>query len=277
MSDLMHEIYSLLDVLNKFMLPGSLEDCFQAYREELIKRVGESFNTNLQSWFLREISVLRGGEEFTSVVQACDPFLHLPSGCDSLPPGTQIAVPPLPTMIVDSTPDPAGNLKRLTRQEFELLRSRLQMYTDDEIDNFGKLALAGYVAPDIILPTPESVVSFIAINAGAKLEQYLINNLHLWKAVPRRQIHFPDMVAVRRKQLEETFAANNREALRPEELACYTDEELALMGRDVRILTLLPNRHLSICRWCLNRMISRQAVVDHFDRIGTEGTMGPVN
>jgi hypothetical protein len=180
-------------------------------------------------------------------------------------------------MIVDSTPDPAGNLKRWTRQEFELLRSRLQMYTDDEIDNFGKLALAGYVAPDIILPTPESVVSFIAINAGAKLEQYLINNLHLWKAVPRRQIHFPDMVAVRRKQLEETFAANNREALRPEELACYTDEELALMGRDVRILTLLPNRHLSICRWCLNRMISRQVAVDHFDRIGTEGAAGPVN
>jgi hypothetical protein len=81
MSDLMHEIDSLLDVLNKFMLPGSLEDCFQAYREELIKRVGERFNDNLQCWFLREISVLRGEEELTSVVQACDPFLHLPSGC----------------------------------------------------------------------------------------------------------------------------------------------------------------------------------------------------
>jgi hypothetical protein len=69
-----------------------------------------------------------------------------------LPPGTQIAIPPLATTIVDSTLDPAGNLKRLARQEFELLRSRLQMYTDDEIENFGKLALAGYVAFDIVLP-----------------------------------------------------------------------------------------------------------------------------
>jgi hypothetical protein len=267
MNKLIYEIDTMLDALNDLMLPASLADCFEAYRGDLLKKAcRRQLNDNHRSWFLREISLLRG-EPITSLAQAFDPYLHISSGCDTLPPGTAISLPPLPIAIVDTIRD-CGELNGLATEEIDRLGSRLSMYAQDEVQNLGQLALAGYVS-DLALPTRDSMVRFIAVNASAAIEKYLLDNPLLWSAVPRRHIQFPDMVALRHKQLAEEFALKTNGPLCPNRQTCYTDEEIGIIANDIRVAVFLPKpRHLATCRSCLRRILQRQAVVKKYNEVG---------
>lgn len=71
------EIDQMIVQLNEFILPSSLMESFDVYREESVKAAASSFNDAQLSWFLDMLNRFRGpNDRKDSLVDIFDPGTH---------------------------------------------------------------------------------------------------------------------------------------------------------------------------------------------------------
>ena len=95
------EIDQMIVQLNEFILPSSLMESFDVYREESVKSVARCFNDAQLSWFLDMLNRFRGPDDRKdSLVDIFDPGMYT---CDhpawDAAPGTRIEMPALTSEI----------------------------------------------------------------------------------------------------------------------------------------------------------------------------------
>src|SRR5258708_2982434 len=91
------EIDQMIVQLNEFILPSSLMESFDVYREESVKRAARCFNDAQLSWLLDMLTRFRGPDDRKdSLVDIFDPGMYT---CDhpawEAAPGTRIEMPAL--------------------------------------------------------------------------------------------------------------------------------------------------------------------------------------
>src|SRR5215469_7654005 len=91
------EIDQMIVQLNEFILPSSLMESFDLYREEAVKRAARGFEDAQLSWFLDMLNRFRGPDDRKdSLVDIFDPGMYT---CDhpawDAAPGIQIEMPAL--------------------------------------------------------------------------------------------------------------------------------------------------------------------------------------
>lgn len=271
------QLEALLDDVNLMMLPGTLEDCFEAHREALLQEACEPYSEDRLLWFLDEMKKLRGEtDEQVGFNDIFDPFLGVPHGTERLPVGNVVTVPPVPTTILAEAPA-VSPLAALADRETTYLWRRLERYEDEEIAGLCKIATAGYVDTDAMTGSREAMVRYIAVNGSSRIKDFLAANIAILRSVLPRQVQFPDAVSSRRKSLLE-YIPTRPEVFevtpRPPEyfLECYTEDEIRAITLDVRTLALSPRfRHLGLCRKCLNRLIYWQKQYASFQQMVSSG------
>jgi hypothetical protein len=71
------DINQMMEKLNQFILPGSLMESFDIYREESVKSAASGFNDALLSWFLDMMNRFRGPHDRKdSLLDVFDPGMY---------------------------------------------------------------------------------------------------------------------------------------------------------------------------------------------------------
>ena len=258
-----------LEELNSVMLPGTLEDCFEMYREQLLCAVCKPQLEDRLNWLLHEIRTLR--KETDAIIgfsDIFDPFLGVPHGLSKLPIGTTVAVPAMPSTIIASLPVTAP-LRRIAAEETYRLSSQMSNYETEEIALLCKVAKAGYADENELPADREQMLYYAASNGSKLVVDYLIGNSAVLRSVPYRSITFPPLVEQARTDLKDFFAEHQEQLFSIERsLRCYTDEEIRVLTLDARTLFRSPGvRHFGACNQCLNRLFEWQQTLREFQEL----------
>jgi hypothetical protein len=260
------EIDQMIVQLNELILPSSLMESFDVYREESVKGAAEKFSDQQLSWFLDMLNRFRGADDRKdSLVDIFDPGMYT---CDhpawEAAPGTRIEMPAL-TSEVERLADRSLEFAEIAREEINEFRNHAETYADDEILGLAQIAASALVDQGRTFQRREEAIRYLALNASAVLEDLWATDDTLWKNAPVRHIQFDDMVAKRKADLlsEESTHPNFEER----DFACYSDCEIRRFAFDIRSLFLTDHaKHLAICTRCQTRLESWTKLVEKFEQ-----------
>jgi len=260
------EIDQMIVQLNEFILPNSLMESFDVYREEVVKAAASSVNDAQLSWFLDMLNRFREPDDRKdSLADIFDPGMYT---CDhpawEAAPGTRIEMPAL-TSEVAKIVDRNSEFAEIAREEINEFRAHAETYADEEVLGLAQIAASALVDQGKSFHGREEAIRYLALNASAALENLWAADDTLWTNAPVRHIQFDDMVAKRKAELLTPGAA--RPTFQEKDFACYTEDEIRAFTFDVRKLFLTERaRHLGICSRCLKRLDYWSRLVEQFDR-----------
>jgi hypothetical protein len=260
------EIDHMIVQLNEFILPSSLMESFDVYREESVKSAAHSFNDAQLSWFLDMLNRFRGPDDRKdSLVDIFDPGMYT---CDhpawEAAPGTRIEMPAL-TSEVARLVDHKSEFAEIAREEINEFRDHAETYTDDEILGLAHIAASALVDQGTTFRGREEALLYLALNASAVLEDLWATDDTLWKDAPVRHIQFDDMVAKRKADL--LSAEPTHPTFAERDFACYSEEEIRRFAFDIRSLFLVDRaKHLAICTRCQGRLESWTKLIEKFEQ-----------
>jgi hypothetical protein len=252
--------------LNEFILPSSLMESFDVYREESVKSAARCFNDAQLSWFLDMLNRFRGpNDRKDSLVDIFDPGMYT---CDhpawEAAPGTRIEMPAL-TSEVARLADRNSEFAEIAAEEINEFRDHAETYADDEILGLAHIAASALVDQRKTFHGREEAIRYLALNASAVLEDLWATDDTLWRNASVRQIQFDDMVAKRKADLlkVESTHPNFEES----DFACYSEDEIRRFAFDIRSLFLTDHaKHLAICTRCQTRLESWTKMVEKFEQ-----------
>ena len=260
------EIDQIIVQLNEFILPSSLMESFDVYREESVKSAARCFNDAQLSWFLDTLNRFRGPDDRKdSLVDIFDPGMYT---CGhpawETAPGTQIEMPAL-TSEVAKLADFNSEFAQIAREEINEFRDHAETYTDDEIVGLAGIAASALVDQGRSFHGREEANRYLALNSSAVLEDFWATDDTQWKNAPVRHIQFDDMVAKRKADLlkVETSHPNFEER----DFACYSEEDIRKFAFDIRSLLVIDRaKHLGICTRCQTRLESWAKLIKRFEQ-----------
>ena len=260
------DIQEMIKELNRFQLPSSLMESFDAWREDATGAASREFSPSQLSWFLDLVNRFRGPEDRKdSLLEIFDPSMYTSNhpAWDTAP-GTVIELPPLTSEVAGIAPGDS-EFAEITRKEIQDFRELARSFADEEIVGLVKIARAALADQRKPVGAREDAIRYLALNASALLEDLWAEDDALWVKTPSRRIQFEDMVARRKAEL--LAAASARPPLQEKDFACYTDDEIRTFAFDVRKLFLTERaKHLAICSRCQQRLEYWSGLVDTFDR-----------
>jgi len=260
------DIQEMIKELNRFQLPSSLMESFDAWREDAAGAASREFTPSQLSWFLDLVNRFRGPEDRKdSLLEVFDPGMYTANHpAWEAAPGTEIELPAL-------TSDVAGivvgdsEFAEIAREEIRDFREVARPFSDEEMVGLAKIARAALADHRKPAGGGEDAVRYLALNASALLEDLWAEDDTFWVKAPNRRIHFEDMVARRKTELLATESA--RPAFQEKDFACYTEDEIRTFAFDVRKLFLTERaKHLAICSRCQRRLEHWSGLVENFDR-----------
>jgi len=260
------DIQEMIKELNRFQLPSSLMESFDAWREDAARAASREFTPSQLSWFLDLVNRFRGPEDRKdSLLEVFDPGMYTANHpAWEAAPGTEIELPAL-------TSDVAGivvgdsEFAEIAREEIRDFREVARPFSDEEMVGLAKIARAALADHRKPAGGGEDAVRYLALNASALLEDLWAEDDTFWVKAPNRRIHFEDMVARRKTELLATESA--RPAFQEKDFACYTEDEIRTFAFDVRKLFLTERaKHLAICSRCQRRLEHWSGLVENFDR-----------
>lgn len=260
------DIQEMIKELNRFQLPNSLMESFDAWREDAAGAASREFSPSQLSWFLDLVNRFRGPEDHKeSLLEIFDPGMYTSNHpAWEAEPGTEIDLPAL-TSDVARTAGGDPELAEIAREEINDFRELARSFADEEIVGLAKIARAALGDQRKAVGGREDAVRYLALNASALLEDLWAQDDTLWVKAPNRRIHFDDMLARRKAELLE--AASTRVPFQEKDFACYTDDEIRTFAFDVRKLFLTERaKHLAICSRCQRRLEYWSGLVENFDR-----------
>ena len=250
--------------LSEFILPSSLMESFDVYREESVKNAARGFNDAQISWFLDMLNRFRGpNDRKDSLVDIFDPGMYT---CDhpawEAAPGTRIEMPAL-TSDVARLVDGKSEFAKIAREEIDEFRDHAETYADSDIFGLAHIAAASLVDQGRSFERREEAIRYLALNASALLEDLWATDATFWKNAPIRHIQFDDMVAKRKADLLKI--ESTRPNFEERDFACYSEDEIRKFAFDVHSLFLTDRaRHLAICTRCQTRLESWTKLVEKF-------------
>ena len=260
------EIDQMIVQLNEFILPSSLMESFDVYREESVKSAARRFSDAQLLWFLDMVNRFRGPDDRKdSLVDIFDPGMCT---CDhpgwDAAPGTRIEMPAL-TSEVAKLVDRNSEFAEIAREEINEFRDHAETYTDDEILGLAHIAAAALVDQGRTFQGREEAIRYLALNASAVLEDLWATDDTLWRNAPVRHIQFDDMVAKRKADLLK--AESLQPSFEERDFACYSEDEIRKFAFDIRSLFLTDRaKHLAICTRCQTRLESWTKLVEKFEQ-----------
>jgi len=256
----------MVEELNQYILPSTLMQCFDAYREENYKEAIKLVPEPTLAWFLVLLNRYRGPEDRKdSLLEVFDPSLYTENHpAWERPPGRIIELPALTSEIVDRA-QKDSEMTKVAGQEILHFRDHADTYDDEELMQPGAIAKAGLADMEKAFETRDEVVRYLALNASSRIEDLWVAGASEWLEAPARRIEFPDMVARRRGQLAGQLAPS----LTEKDFVCYSDHELRTFACDMRSLFLHDrSRHLAVCTKCQLRLEAWTKIVSDFDKHG---------
>ena len=260
------DIDQMIVQLNEFILPSSLMESFDVYREQSVKSAARCFSDAQLLWFLDMLNRFRGpDDQKESLVDIFDPGMYT---CDhpawEAAPGTRIEMPAL-TSEVARLVDRNSEFAEIAREEINEFRDHAETYADDEILGLAHIAAAALVDQGRIFQGREEAIRYLALNASAVLEDLWATDDTLWRNAPVRHIQFDDMVAKRKADL--LSAEPNHPTFAERDFACYPEDEIRKFAFDIRSLFLTDRaKHLAICTRCQTRLESWTKLVEKFEQ-----------
>ena len=260
------EIDQMIVQLNEFILPSSLMESFDVYREESVKSAARCFNDAQLSWFLDMLNRFRGPDDRKdSLVDIFDPGMYT---CDhpawEAVPGTRIEMPALTSEVVRLV-DHNSEFAEIAKDEINEFRYHAETYSDDEILGLAQIAASALVDQGRMFYRREDAIRYLGFNASALLEDLWATDDTLWRNAPARHIQFDDMVAKRKADL--LSAEPNHPTFEERDFACYSEEEIRRFAFDIRSLFLIDRtKHLAICTRCQARLESWTNLVEKFEQ-----------
>jgi len=259
-------IHQMMEQLNQFQVPGSLMECFDAYREEAMKAASRNFSQSQLAWFLDLLNRFRGPDDSKqSLLDVFDPGMFT---CDhpawSAAPGTLIEMPALTSEVAQLAPGDC-EFAQIAKEQIREFRKGADTYGDDEILELANIARAALADRNKVLHGRDDAIRYVALNASAELEDLWACDDTLWKTAPVRVIEFDDMVAKRKESLLKVGFAPP--LFQERDLSCYSEEEIRTFAFDMRKLFLTDRaKHLAVCTRCQNRLEHWTGLVEKFDQ-----------
>ena len=260
------DVQEMIKELNRFQLPSSLMESFDAWREDAAGAASREFSPSQLNWFLDLVNRFRGPEDRKdSLLEVFDPGMYTANHpAWEADPGTEIELPAL-TSDVARTAGGNPEFSEIAREEINDFRELSRSFADEEIVGLAKIARAALADQWKFAEGREDAVRYLALNASSLLEDLWAQDDTLWVKAPTRRIHFEDMVA--RRKLEILAATSARPPFQEKDFACYTDDEIRTFAFDVRKLFLTERaKHLAICSRCQRRLEYWSGLVEDFDR-----------
>jgi hypothetical protein len=259
------DIQRMIQELNQYILPSTLMESFDAYREAAYKQALSSIPKTTVAWFLDMLNRFRGPEDRKeSLLEVFDPSMFTVNHpAWESPPGTAIDLPAL-TSDIASNAEKGSEMAEMAREEVWRFREHSDTYDDGELMELGLIAIAGLADQGRTFKDREAVIRYLALNASAGMEDLWTVDDREWLEAPTRHIELPDMVARRREQL---LQGAGPATLRAEDFSCYSDDEVRTFALDMRSLFLHDRiRHLAVCSRCQTRLESWTKLLRDFDK-----------
>ena len=265
MGKLNTDVEKMIEERNQYMLPSTLMECFDAWREEAHKQAIRSIPKSSLGWFLDMLNRFRGPEDRKeSLLEVFDPSMFTVNHpAWQSPPGTVIELPAL-TSEIAAKANRESEFAAAAREEVREFREQADLYDDEELMQLGAIAIACLGDQRRTFQNREAVIRYLALNASPRMEDLWVSDDSEWLEAPRRRIEFPDMLAWRKEQL---LRGDGPPYLREQELICYSEDEIRRFGLDMRSLFLHDRpRHLAICSRCQTRLESWMKQLRDFDK-----------
>jgi hypothetical protein len=260
------EIDQMIVQLNEFILPSSLMESFDVYREESVKSAASCFNDAQLAWFLDMLNRFRGPDDRKdSLVDIFDPGMYTyDHPAWEAAPGTRIEMPAL-TSEVARLVDRNSEFADIAKGEINEFRDHAETYADDEILGLAQIAASALVDRGSTFLGREDAIRYLALNASALLEDLWAMDDSLWKNAPTRHIQFDDMVAKRKADLLKVESSHP--SFEECDFACYSEAEIRRFAFDIRSLFLTGHaKHLAICTRCQTQLESWTKLVEKFEQ-----------
>jgi hypothetical protein len=266
MDALAKDIDQMILQLNQFIVPSTLMESFDAYREESVKASARKFSRAQMSWFLNMLNGFRGVDDCKdSLLDIFDPsmftFEHPAWGAA---PATQIEMPAL-TSDVAKFADKGSEFASIANSEIDEFRNHAGTYTEEEILGLAQLAASSLADQRKAFTDREEAIRYLSLNASTLLEDLWATDDTMWKDAPARRIEFDDMVQKRKDDLLKLQSMQTR--FEQADFSCYSEDEIRRFAFDIRTLLLSPRaKHAAICTQCQARLESWTKLVENFDQ-----------
>ena len=263
------EIDQMIVQLNELILPSSLMESFDVYREESVKSTARCFSDAQLLWFLDMLNRFRGADDRKdSLVDIFDPSMYT---CDhpawEAAPGTRIEMPALTSQVARLV-GRNSEFAEIAREEINEFRDHAETYADEEILGLAHIAASALVDQGKTFQGREEAIRYLALNASAVLEDLWATDDTHWRNAPARQIQFDDMVAKRKADLLKVESTHPH--FEERDFACYSEDEIRKFAFDIRSLFLTDRaKHLAICTRCQTRLESWTKLVEKFEQSTT--------
>jgi hypothetical protein len=164
-------IRRMIQELNQYILPSTLMESFDAYREEAFKEAIRSIAPSSLAWFLDMLNRYRGQEDRKeSLLEVFDPSMFTVNhSAWETPPGTAIDLPVL-TSDIAARAERGSDLADVARSEIRQFREHADTYDDAELMELGKIAIAGLADSGRTFRNREDVIRYLALNASTEME-----------------------------------------------------------------------------------------------------------
>jgi len=242
--------------LDKFILPGTLMDCFEYHRRREMRKASAAFNDNELSWLLHMMNELRGvADRKDDFDLLFDPVMYMVDHpAWTAPPSVVVEMPPLNTEVRE-TVEPGTQFARIAENEAARLRTLAETYPDAAILGLANIAAAAYADAGRVFADRRSAIRYLAINASARLEDYWSEDDSLWKRAGNRRVQLSDMVAELKEQMLADQVTTAESAVTEEDLTCYSEEQIKYFAFNPdKFLLSGKTRHMTLCGFCQERI-----------------------
>ena len=142
------DIEEMIKQLNRFQLPSSLMECFDAWRENAAGAASREFSPSQLSWFLDLLNRFRGPEDRKdSLLEIFDPGMYTANHpAWEAAPGTEIELPAL-TSDVAWIADGDSEFSEIAREEIGDFRELARSFANEELVGLAKIARAALGDP----------------------------------------------------------------------------------------------------------------------------------
>jgi hypothetical protein len=202
MQTLATEIDQMIVQLNQYILPSSLMESFDVYREECVREAARNFNQAQLSWFVDLLNRYRGPDDRKdSLVDIFDPGMYtVDHAAWKAAPGTRIEMPALVSDVAKLV-DRDSEFAEIARTQINEFRHHAKTYSDDEILGLARVAASALVDREKTFQGRQDAIRYLALNASSVIEDLWATDDTPWKNAPVRYIEFDDMVAKRKVDL----------------------------------------------------------------------------
>lgn len=243
--------------LDKYILPGTLMDCFELHRNEEMKKARAQFTPEFETHLIDMMNDFRGWEDrkesFDVLFDASMYFLHHVSAWEAAPART-ICLPALNTQVVARLPADSP-LTILAEEEVSRLRRLSDTYMDEDMIGLARIAAAGYGDTAAGGMDRRAAIRYVAINASARIEDLWAVSEGAWVRTADRIVPLPDITGQMKSKMLEDTKAFCESPLTSEDLTCYDEDQIRHYAFNPdKFLLSGKTKHVALCGLCQDKI-----------------------